>query len=84
MRARGLQGRRFVVVGRVPSRGAVLAFQSEYEIWRLGPPHVARLLEKFRIGEFGSDWPGVASPLFATEEKGPQEKNTFIVVPMPG
>ena len=37
VRARGLQERRCVLVGRVPSRGALLAFPSECEISRLAP-----------------------------------------------
>ena len=36
VRARGLQERRVAVAGRVPSRGALSAFQSGYEICGLG------------------------------------------------
>jgi len=38
VRARGLQERRCVLVGRVPSRGALLAFPTECEISRLASP----------------------------------------------
>jgi len=47
VRARGLQERRCVLVGRVPSRGAVLAFPSECEISGLGfeTPHSGGMAE---------------------------------------
>ncbi len=59
VRARGLQGRGRSLVGRVPSRGALLPFPSEYEICGLEPevPLVEGVFLPGEQGDLaGGDW----------------------------